>query len=92
MFKDWQIGGLILGKFNRAQKRRLGTVLTRHSCDLRVVGRDNDTGDELRLPGSSNAPRNQREPGKVFDILAWDAFRAAARRDEGENVGHNEFP
>ncbi|MPN37583.1 hypothetical protein SDC9_185103 [bioreactor metagenome] len=87
MLEDWQIRGAILRKLSRAQEGCFSAIFASHGCDLLIIGRDNSASHALGLNACGDAIRNERIAGKVADVLARNALRAAARRNDGQNFG-----
>ncbi len=88
MLEDGQVGGVILCELAWPQERSLGAVLARDCRDLLVIRRDDDARHRAGLPRCGDAPGDQRIACEIADILARDALRAAARRDDGKYFSH----
>ncbi len=58
----------------------------RRGGDLVVLGRDDDARELGRAAGRLHRPLEQRPAADRREVLAGDALRAAARRDQAEDV------
>jgi hypothetical protein len=70
----------------RPQKGHLDIGAVRERRYRFAVGRENRPCQSAACAGRLECVGDQRPPGKQRLVLAWNAFRAAARRDDAEDL------
>ena len=77
-----------IGGERRVALMYLGAGGARGIGDLRVFGGDEDAREATAFGRRLDRMRNDRAAKKRQDVLTWQPFRAAARRDDGKAPGH----
>src|SRR4029077_11202519 len=76
------------GELRRPEERDLGAIMMRDACEPPRVGRANHRVEYPARPRRLDRIGHQRMPAQHARVLVRHAFRAGARRDQGDYAWH----